>query len=285
MNQINNSNINITYFKNKQQQYLSDYSVFATKTAQSTIEMCRVVYEAKQDLSKEEFLGFCDAIGHKSENSTIRKYLAIGEKYAQFINHAELLPNSWTSIYLITQISADNFNALIATNNSMASMTGKQIQNLIDCDKDESTVPVTIEASADTPSAIDAAQSAEVVTTNLTAIAGAATVTTTSANAAANTPTSLTATSNETSAEFAASADDEMFAHRATADLIHQASKSIDASSIDTVDDIDSSYEITIRFNKRPVDQAIHAMAEALESLKYQYGLDIEIVSGSTQSA
>lgn len=248
MNQINNSNINITYFKNKQQQYLSDYSVFATKTAQSTIEMCRVVYEAKQDLSKEEFLGFCDAIGHKSENSTIRKYLAIGEKYAQFINHAELLPNSWTSIYLITQISADNFNALIATNNSMASMTGKQIQNLIDCDKDESTVPITIEASADKP-------------------------------------TSLTATSNETSAEFAASADDEMFAHRATADLIHQASKNIDASSIDTVDDIDSSYEITIRFNKRPVDQAIHAMAEALESLKYQYGLDIEIVSGSTQSA
>jgi len=61
----------------------SEYSNFAVKTAQSTVEMCRVVYEAKNSLTKDEYLSFLKDIGHKSETSTIRKYLAIGEK----INH------------------------------------------------------------------------------------------------------------------------------------------------------------------------------------------------------
>lgn len=112
------------------EQFVCDFSNFAVKTAQSTLEMCRVVHEAKQTLKKEEFLKFCNQIGHKSEDSTIRKYLAIGEKYKDFIAHADLLPNSWTNIYKITQIPSEVFDALVMSGNTMANMNGKQIDAL-----------------------------------------------------------------------------------------------------------------------------------------------------------
>ena len=112
------------------EQFVCDFSNFAVKTAQSTLEMCRVVHEAKQTLKKEDFLKFCNQIGHHSEDSTIRKYLAIGEKYKDLIAHADLLPNSWTSIYKITQIPSEAFDALVMSGNSMATMNGKQIDAL-----------------------------------------------------------------------------------------------------------------------------------------------------------
>jgi len=112
------------------ERYSYQYTSFAVKTAQSTLEMCRVVHEAKQILSKDDYLEFCNGIGHKSEDSTIRKYLVIGERYSDFIAHADLLPNSWTSIYKITQIPSETFVALVLSGNSMATMNGKQIDSL-----------------------------------------------------------------------------------------------------------------------------------------------------------
>jgi hypothetical protein len=83
------------------EQFVYEFSAFAVKTAQATLEMCRVVYNAKQALESHDFLNFCNDIGRKGEDSTVRKYLKIGEKYDQFYQYAELLPNSWTSIYEI----------------------------------------------------------------------------------------------------------------------------------------------------------------------------------------
>lgn len=117
----------------------SEYSNFAVKTAQATVEMCRVVYEAKSQLSKSEFLVFLNDIGHKSESSKIRKYLAIGEKYEKLIQHTNLLPNSWTSIYTITQLPLDTFDALAATDTDMSNMSGKQIESLVKLSKPKSS--------------------------------------------------------------------------------------------------------------------------------------------------
>jgi hypothetical protein len=124
------NNLNVLVVINKREAFLNDFRDFAVKTAKSTLEMCRVVYQAKQSLAKEEFLMFCNDIGHKSEDSTIRKYLVIGERYSDFIAHADLLPNSWTSIYKITQIPSETFDALVMSGYNMSSMNGKQIDAL-----------------------------------------------------------------------------------------------------------------------------------------------------------
>lgn len=111
--------------------FVGRFNSLAVKTAKSTIEMCKVVYDAKIAL-KGGFAKFCEAIGRKEEDSTIRKYLAIGEAYPRFIDYADRMPNSWTSIYLITQIPSDKFNELVSQNRSLSNLTGPAIKNLID---------------------------------------------------------------------------------------------------------------------------------------------------------
>lgn len=78
--------------------YVSEFNQWSKKTAQMILEMGRVVYEAKKELGSQDFLKFCNAINRKGEDATVRKYLAIGSKYAQFFQYANLLPNAWTSI-------------------------------------------------------------------------------------------------------------------------------------------------------------------------------------------
>jgi hypothetical protein len=93
--------------------------------------MCRVIAEAKKMLNQRDFGYFCFDIGHNGEDATIRKYLKIGSKYDQLFQYAELLPSSWTSIYQITQLPADVFEALVSTDNSMANITGDKLRELM----------------------------------------------------------------------------------------------------------------------------------------------------------
>jgi hypothetical protein len=117
--------------------YVASYNSFAVKTAKSTLEMCRVVYEAKTDLDAKNFENFCEAISRSHEDSTIRKYLAIGARYAEFIAYADRMPNSWTSIYLITTIPSEKLLDMINDAKSLKNLTAQQIKKLI---SDDSTV-------------------------------------------------------------------------------------------------------------------------------------------------
>ena len=84
-------NFNVTVFLTDKEQFVQDFHNCAKKTAKATLEMCKVVYDAKYSLTKDNFDSFCREIGQKSSDSTIRKYLAIGEKYDDFINYADRL--------------------------------------------------------------------------------------------------------------------------------------------------------------------------------------------------
>lgn len=132
------NDIIIIPMKKETNEYVSSFNIYAAKTAFSTLQMCRVVSEAKTELSKPDFDKFCFAIGRKEEeeDSTIRKYLAIGARYDEFIAYADRMPNSWTSIYLITTIPADKLLQIINEAKSLKNLTAQQIKKLI---SDEST--------------------------------------------------------------------------------------------------------------------------------------------------
>jgi hypothetical protein len=130
------NNFKVIDMKRVATDYVASFNSFAIKTAQSTLEMCRVVYEAKSDLEAKDFEKFCEAIARSHEDSTIRKYLAIGARHAEFIAYADRMPNSWTSIYLITTIPSDKFLQMINEAKSLKNLTAQQIKKLI---SDEST--------------------------------------------------------------------------------------------------------------------------------------------------
>jgi hypothetical protein len=271
------SNINVSVYMSERDKFTSQFNTWSKKTAQSTLEMCRVVYEAKKELEGQDFLKFCNAIGRKGEDATVRKYLKIGEKYEQFNQYAELLPNSWTSIYEITQLPSEVFDALVATENSMANLTGEQIKLLKGSNSDgksksSTTAAAQTQASTNQSEVIDA-------TSSKTDASGATT---------ANSDLSETdsCVSGTDTSEFTTEATDDVpstdtdreFAKQATSTVLAKANHAVTTTTVDVEDEEEfEPYEVTIRFNTKPSDAAIEELVESVLKIKSKYRVDFEI--------
>ena len=235
-----NDGLVVRHFVSARERFFSEYSKFAVKTAQSTVEMCRVIFEAKKSLEKSEYIRLLNDVGHKSEDSTIRKYLAIGERYDDLIACTNLLPSSWTSIYQITQIPAESFMAMVATGNSMVNLTGAQIKILVDISKPKSST-----------------DSACVAPTN--SVATTQTV-----------PTSSVQSSSDDDKR------DESLTPSVVGlgeiEILNMNNKGIDVVSTD------GTYEVLVRFNAKPSDNSWWDLTEAIETVVDDSDLNVEII-------
>ena len=263
-----NSDISITKFTTDRERFLSEYTAFAVKTAKSTVEMCRVVHEAKTQLAKYEYLRFLRDIHHSSEDSTIRKYLAIGERYDRLIQHTNLLPSSWTSIYEITQIPSDVFDALVSSGSSMANLKGAQIKLLKDTNK-KSADPVKPDDAADS---VDVIASTDQTTTDSVPDPVVPDVAVTPETPAVTITAEPTATDaiddscDDSAAEFA-------HAQQATASLLDRVSQ----KSVSDVT-VDEPYEIVIRFNKKPTDDAWWDLLEEIDNIVDKHSFQVQVI-------
>ena len=281
------SSIEVKYHVTAREQLVSDYSLFAIKTAQSTVEMCRVVFEAKEELSREEFSEFCTDIGHKGEDSTIRKYLAIGAAYDRLIQYADKLPNSWTSIYTITQIPSETFNALAQVGESFAQLSGNQIKALVEINSDSKKAPPTdATSSAETTSEV---VSSEIPTASSNEDA--------QKSLESNSETSSEVIDVVTASTDEISTDDDL-SNLSTKDdsedeSVSQAAK-VKANALlervtttastsmkveDEVDDEFQPYELLLCFNSMPSDEAKQYLVDCIYTLKSKYRVDIELKS------
>jgi hypothetical protein len=120
--------------------YVNAFKRGVEKTARATLEMCRVVYEARQALDNYQFENFCKEVGYRDGSSTIRKFIAIGKVYPRFIDLADQLPCAWTTLYQITQISADEFDAYLKNGKRLDELKGKRLAELTQKTVDASDV-------------------------------------------------------------------------------------------------------------------------------------------------
>jgi hypothetical protein len=276
------SNVNVTVCLSVREKYKSEFNSWSKKTAQSTLEMCRVVYEAKTELGGQEFLKFCNEIGRKGEDATVRKYLKIGEKYEEFYQYADLLPNSWTSIYEITQLPTDVFEALVATENSMANMTGDQIKTLMGKkteDKSKSSVagvtshtsvaPTTAQTSTEVSEDVCAASS----TTDATETAVA------SSYALQNeSVTESASVADQATSDVSASDSDRQFATQATSAILERVGDTTATRTNLSSKSSSKLYEVLILFNTIPSDGIWFDLIEEIENVVEKYNLDVEVV-------
>lgn len=128
-------------------QYIVEFNIGVEKTARSTLEMCRVVYEANRALDGFEFGEFCKAVGFKDYSSTVRKFIAIGKLYPRFIQYADVMPHSWTNIYLMTQIPSETFEQLIKEGVALNKISGSKLNELAKSTRDISALekPLTFD--------------------------------------------------------------------------------------------------------------------------------------------
>jgi hypothetical protein len=117
--------------KHARDHYVSKYSTCVKKSALTTLQMCRTVYEAQIALDEYEFKKFCTEINQQDTSSTIRKYIAIGRAYPRLVQYADQLSSGWTTIYQITQIPADTFDQMIENKVPLSTLRGKNLTDLI----------------------------------------------------------------------------------------------------------------------------------------------------------
>jgi len=281
------SGIEMKYHITDRERFFSQYSLFAIKTAQSTVEMCRVVFEAKEELSREDFSEFCTDIGHKGEDSTVRKYLAIGAAYERLIQYADKLPNSWTSIYTITQIPSETFNALAQVGESFAKLSGNQIKALVEINTERKKAPSTDATST-------AETTSEVVSSETTT---ASSVEDTDKSLESNSETSsevidvVTASTDEISTDEDSSnlsTKDDSEDESVSQDAVVKANALLERVTTpastsmkveDEVSDEFQPYELLLCFNSMPSDEAKQYLVDCIYTLKSKYRVDIELKS------
>jgi len=280
----------MTHFVTARERFYSEYSKFAVKTAQSTVEMCRVVYEAKKSLEKSEYDSFLRDIGRKTEDSTIRKYLAIGERYDDLIAYTNLLPASWTSIYEITQLPPESFMAMVAMGESMANLTGADIKRLKSVNSSDKTIDLIVPSMPSTTvkRSVIASSSTDESDPSVDEISTDATVGAEGVVVAALTTVSATSESISTDSDDPVHSSDDSdlsaneFAEQATSSLIERVSQNSNLTTKDDdldVDEKDQPYELIIRFNSRPSDAAAHAIVEALFSVFSKHRVEAEVLT------
>jgi hypothetical protein len=112
-------------------QYVAIFKRTEQRTALATLQMCRVVYEAKQTLAEHEFADFCTAVGYKDDSSVIRKFCVIGKLQPRLIQHAAFMPYEWSKIYTLTQFPARLFEQFVEQKRDFRALSGKELKQLV----------------------------------------------------------------------------------------------------------------------------------------------------------
>lgn len=108
---------------------VNEFRGYARKTVEGTLEMSRVVVEAKSLKGKKVFGEFCDLIGFDKRSSTIKKLNCIGKKYEFLKGVKDDLPSNWTTLYQVSRIDNEQIIDLIQSKVIHPNMTGKEILN------------------------------------------------------------------------------------------------------------------------------------------------------------
>jgi hypothetical protein len=111
--------------------YAGRFSMFKKKTAESYIQMAKVVTEAKHGLSKDQYAEFINLIGYDKSDSTIGKLYRIGLLADIFEEYIDKLPASFTTLYALTTAGEENLKTLFQEDQIRPSLRGSELSGLI----------------------------------------------------------------------------------------------------------------------------------------------------------
>lgn len=128
------------------------FQTHARKTAESILEMGKIVFEAKK-LADYEFSFFCISIGFDRSSPTIRKFEKIGEKYDLLISKSKSLPSSWTTIYDVAVLGNEVIEDYVNNGSINQATSAKELKTLLGKNKivDEKATKPKDETKNDVP--------------------------------------------------------------------------------------------------------------------------------------
>ncbi len=121
------------------QRYTQEFLSFAKASTENTIAMCELLNRAKVEFREKEhnnknmlFNLLCESVGYPkgANDPTIKKYVRIGESAERFRPYIDRLPNSWTTLYEITQLDSKTFDDAIDNGTINIKMIGRDVKTL-----------------------------------------------------------------------------------------------------------------------------------------------------------
>ena len=109
-------------------EYAYRYQTFLNKTAESIFSLTETVYEAKKNLSDDDFNVFKKEVGLKSK-ATVCKFIAIGEKVSRLEPYKNNLPCSWTTLYKLVRLEQSDFDQV--KDFLFSDMTASDVEGLL----------------------------------------------------------------------------------------------------------------------------------------------------------
>lgn len=107
--------------------------------AESVIESAVICHKAKlQLIHGDEYDVFLKEIGETKNSSYLKKLHLIAKKESRFRSVIDFLPPASASLYLLSRIEDQRFDALIQNNEIYPTMTIKQVSDLIQLSKHNS---------------------------------------------------------------------------------------------------------------------------------------------------
>lgn len=119
------------------EKYSQQFLSLAKASTENTVAMCEVLHKAKLEFKEKDnknvlFQELCKTIGYTkgANDPTIKKFLRIGESAERFRPYLDRLPNSWTTLYEITQLDDALFDRAIEEGAINIKMLGKEVKSL-----------------------------------------------------------------------------------------------------------------------------------------------------------
>lgn len=119
------------------EKYSQQFLSLAKASTENTVAMCEVLHKAKQEFKEKDeknvlFQELCKNIGYTkgANDPTIKKFLRIGESAERFKPYLDRLPNSWTTLYEITQLDDALFERAVEEGAINIKMLGKEVKSL-----------------------------------------------------------------------------------------------------------------------------------------------------------
>lgn len=128
---------NITNFNNAEVidanvgAYVERFKKSMKQTAESIIDMGNTIYDACRYLGEVPLGQFCGQIGMNKSDPMFKKLKKIGEMHARLEANVEKLPNAWTTIYKLAQVTEDEFVKIVEAEILTPYVTAKEINECL----------------------------------------------------------------------------------------------------------------------------------------------------------
>ena len=110
---------------------VSRYKSLLKQSGSTIIDQAKAVFEAEDTFGRRDQIAFYEAVGLDPDSSTVRKLKTVGKYVTRFEPHSDKLPQTWTTLYDLAKLSADEFRKVIDSGCLNPHVTAQQIRDVV----------------------------------------------------------------------------------------------------------------------------------------------------------